>query len=395
VMRMSKLSAQRRKVGNAAFAALRDAAFDQKPVQGWTHNFYRYPARFSPRFASTVIEHFSRPGDLVADPFMGGGTSIVEALVAGRNAIGNDLNSLAVLITKAKITHLRPDDVKSITAWARTVVPTFKYRSQVDEQHLIEETNRITNLSLLRARFIKKAIALAIGSISFLPSPDAQQFARCAVLRVAQWALDGRRRHTALNDFRLRLSTLTESMLASVTSLSQCIQAKGGSAMLLNSDASGLGKCPFFENPASRASLVVTSPPYPGVHVLYHRWQVDGRRETPAPYWIANCNDGKGASYYNFGERRRVLNDYFRIQLENFRSIRSIMRDGAYIVQLVAFRDEKEHLSHYLENMRIAGFTELRSTDRIWRRVPNRKWHASLRGNTSSAHEVVLVHRAV
>ena len=31
------------------------------------------------------------------------------------------------------------------------------------------------------------------------------------------------------------------------------------------------------------ADLVVTSPPYPGIHMLYHRWQVDGRKETDAP----------------------------------------------------------------------------------------------------------------
>ena len=35
--------------------------------------------------------------------------------------------------------------------------------------------------------------------------------------------------------------------------------------------------------------LVLTSPPYPGVHVLYHRWQVQGRRETPAPFWIVTA----------------------------------------------------------------------------------------------------------
>ena len=40
--------------------------------------------------------------------------------------------------------------------------------------------------------------------------------------------------------------------------------------------------------------LVVTSPPYPGVHVLYHRWQVDGRKEAPLPFMIANKLDGAG-----------------------------------------------------------------------------------------------------
>src|SRR5688572_15610670 len=82
-------------ISAGTFAVLADAAADRKPVSGWTHNFYRYPARFSPRFAAAAIECFSNPGDVVADPYMGGGTSVVEGIVAGRHVIGNDLNSLA------------------------------------------------------------------------------------------------------------------------------------------------------------------------------------------------------------------------------------------------------------------------------------------------------------
>jgi len=47
-------------------------------ISGYTHNFYNYPARFSPLFASSAIKHFTKPGDLVFDPFMGGGTTIVR-----------------------------------------------------------------------------------------------------------------------------------------------------------------------------------------------------------------------------------------------------------------------------------------------------------------------------
>lgn len=51
--------------------------------------------------------------------------------------------------------------------------------------------------------------------------------------------------------------------------------------------------------------------------------------------------------------------------------------------------------------MAVAGFEEitfpeLSLTDqRIWRDVPNRKWYAALKGRTSSAREVVLIHRAI
>ena len=47
---------------------------------------------------------------------------------------------------------------------------------------------------------------------------------------------------------------------------------------------------------APKPKLVLTSPPYPGVYVNYHRWKLRGRREIPAPYWIAGREDGNGMS---------------------------------------------------------------------------------------------------
>jgi hypothetical protein len=72
----------------------------------------------------------------------------------------------------------------------------------------------------------------------------------------------------------------------------------------------------------SPPKLIVTSPPYPGVHVLYHRWQVDGRRETPAPFWIAGKLDGAGSSYYTMGDRKNPeLRSYFDSLEASFTSV--------------------------------------------------------------------------
>jgi len=377
-----------------ALAVLAEAAADRKPVSGWTHNFYRYPARFSPRFAAAAIECFSNPGDIVADPYMGGGTSIVEGVVAGRHMVGNDLNSLATFVTKVKITPLSAAEVTAIKRWAANDVPRFTYRVPADDLAGFIDDVKTKNLSLIRARFIKKAIAAALASIANLQTDSAQDFARCVVLRASQWALDGRSRHTPLGDFRKKLAEMTSEMLAAAGSFSARIKHSGGRATLLNINAAELHEAPFFER--NRVSLVVTSPPYPGVHVLYHRWQVDGRRETPAPYWIAGCNDGQGASFYNFGDRRQAAADnYFRTSLATLHAIRAVMRDGGYVVQMVAFNKADEQLPRYLENMKDAGFAEVPvGVSRIWRQVPQRKWHATFIGRTDSANEVVLVHRA-
>ncbi|MBK9126360.1 MAG: hypothetical protein IPM13_00965 [Phycisphaerales bacterium] len=387
-----------------AISALASAALDRSPVSGWTHNFYRYPARFSPRFAAAAIACLSKPGDLILDPYMGGGTAVLEGIVAGRHVIGNDLNSLAAFVTKVKVTSLTATEIRAIRRWASDQVPSFTFDRPGDELIDFIDPVKTKNLSLVKARFIKKGMAAALASIANLPTRDAQDFARCAVLKVGQWALDGRERHTPLSAFRDRLQATTNEMLDSLADLTAHVERTDGRVTLTNMDAVDLPNAPVFQTARRRAALVVTSPPYPGVHVLYHRWQVDGRRETPAPYWIAGCNDGQGASFYNFGDRREAAADkYFSTSLKTLQSIRRVMSSGGYMVQLVAFNRPDDQLPRYLANMETAGFSEVSvdggeiglSGDRIWRDVPNRKWHASLNGKTHSSNEVVLVHRAV
>jgi DNA modification methylase len=379
-----------------AFSALAEAAHDRRPVSGWTHNFYRYPARFSPTFAAAAIANFSRQGEVVLDPYMGGGTVLVEGVLAGRKVVGNDLNSLATFVAKVKTTLLNSTEVSALKQWADQVVQTFYYYVSNKEIAAYLDFEKVRNLQLARARFIKKAIAAALKSIDSLPTENAQDFARCVILRVGQWALDGRRRHTPLEDFRNKLSATTHEMLEALDAFREYVESRRGSVTILNQDASTIDQLPFFRDAKNRAALVVTSPPYPGVHVLYHRWQVDGRRETPAPYWITGCTDGQGASFYNFGDRRQsAADDYFAASLKTLKAIRKVMKSGAYMVQLVAFNRPDEQLSRYLDNMRAAGFAEVQaSLARIWREVPNRKWHATLKGRTHSSSEVVLIHRA-
>jgi len=97
------------------------AVHSESPVSGHTHNFYRYPARFSPQFARAAIDAFSCPGDTVVDPFLGGATTAVEALLSGRRFIGCDLNPLAIFVARAKTTPLSKRDTKALTDWADLV----------------------------------------------------------------------------------------------------------------------------------------------------------------------------------------------------------------------------------------------------------------------------------
>jgi DNA methylase len=157
---------QGERVRDDPFSTLAEAAMDKKPVAGWTHNFYRYPARFSPGFAAAAIECFSNPSELVLDPYMGGGTTVVEGIAAGRNVIGNDLNSLAAFITRVKIMSLSSTEVIALKHWAGKDVPSFNYYQDVEDLIGFMDPVKTKNLSLARARFIKKAVALEFSDAS-------------------------------------------------------------------------------------------------------------------------------------------------------------------------------------------------------------------------------------
>jgi len=105
------------------------AVHSRDPVAGLTHSFYRYPARFSPLFARAIIKTFTQPGDLILDPFMGGGTSLVEALALGRIAIGTDINELSVFISRVKTTIFSRNELTQVRLWAKALVDRIKLRN--------------------------------------------------------------------------------------------------------------------------------------------------------------------------------------------------------------------------------------------------------------------------
>jgi len=72
----------------------------------WGHSFHpmcSYLASFPAALAHAFIARYSKPGDVVLDPFSGRGTTPLQACAEGRIGAGNDLNPLAWLLTAAKI----------------------------------------------------------------------------------------------------------------------------------------------------------------------------------------------------------------------------------------------------------------------------------------------------
>jgi hypothetical protein len=235
-----------------------------------------------------------------------------------------------------------------------------------------------------------------------LRSDRLEPFGRCAVLRTGQWALDGRSKLPTIGEFRNILTETATEMLAGARELRTAVgrYPRVPTVRLLNRSAAGLEEDPRLVDCAA-PRLILTSPPYPGVHVLYHRWQVDGRKEAPLPFLIANKLDGAGSSYYTMGDRQYPeLKTYFANIRATMSSAAVLADEHTVFIQMVAFADASWQLPRYLETMEEAGLSEVflpilrgEADGRLWRSVPSRRWYSDQRGETPASQEVVLIHR--
>lgn len=87
--------------GDPAVASILESALrNRERVERATHGFHTWPAGLHPDAARELLTIAPGP---VLDPFCGGGTILVEALLAGRDALGCDINPVANLVARARV----------------------------------------------------------------------------------------------------------------------------------------------------------------------------------------------------------------------------------------------------------------------------------------------------
>ena len=74
-----------------------------KNIRKNVHGSCSYLAMFPPNLPHYFIKKYTAEGDVVFDPFSGRGTTVTEASYLNRQAIGSDLNPLAIVLSRAKV----------------------------------------------------------------------------------------------------------------------------------------------------------------------------------------------------------------------------------------------------------------------------------------------------
>jgi DNA modification methylase len=245
-----------------------------------THGLHPYPAKFIPQIPEILIRELTSDGDTVADVFCGSGTTLVEALILDRNAIGFDANPLACLITKAKTTQFAPYDqelLSSVLAKAQDYAmaisnagKTLFDSSAAFESAAPRPTGEV--LDFWFEPFVVEELAEILSWCNALPSESARTVALVAFssIVVASSKQDSDTRYVR----REKNMASGETMSRFARALKSSIIAVDEFGGRLRPDLScKVIHANILEQPASpEFDLMVCSPPYPNAfsYHLYH-----------------------------------------------------------------------------------------------------------------------------
>jgi len=105
-----------------------------------SHNFHSFPAKFPPQLPLQFIIDLTEPDDIVLDPMVGSGTTVLEAFLTKRKGLGFDIDPLALMISKVKTTFLKADE---LIRYYREILRNAK--DQIDQ-----ESQRLEQILLIR-----------------------------------------------------------------------------------------------------------------------------------------------------------------------------------------------------------------------------------------------------
>ncbi|TAW11135.1 DNA methyltransferase [Rhizobium ruizarguesonis] len=98
-----------------------------------THKFHKYPGKFTPEVPRWALDNYlsKKTGGVVLDPFLGSGTTLVEASMLPIKGFGVDVDPLARLIAKAKTTPVDPDTLRMVIATVPSEIQTSKALGEI------------------------------------------------------------------------------------------------------------------------------------------------------------------------------------------------------------------------------------------------------------------------
>ena len=230
------------------------------------HRLHPYLGKFVPQLVEALLGRYVRPGGRVLDPFAGSGTTLVQALESGYDAVGVDVAAFNCLLMRVKTarydvfgleSELRDALAKRGRSRARPrgyVAEWFAPRAARELLHfrsLLEGYEHSDVLRVVLARAARSARLTAHFDLDFPRTPQREPY----------WCHKHRRTCRPVEEADKFLARYLLDTLDRLKAF-QRVRSRGREAEVVHGDATELER----DGPLDG---VLTSPPYPGL-IDYH-----------------------------------------------------------------------------------------------------------------------------
>lgn len=368
-----------------------------------THNFHPYPAKFIPQLPHLMIKKFTKENDVVMDPFCGSGTSLVEAKLLNRCAIGVDIHPIAVLMSKVKTTKIPNDELKKIRGILQSIHKDIKqlYKrepnnlsfyvndnsSSVYEINLPEFPNRdhwFQKNVLSELMIIKKHIE----QVDNLHLKDFLMLGLSAII-VQVSNQESETRYAAINKnvppFRT-FQVFRQKVLNMVERMKEFNRlASDATIKVYQNDARYLD---FLED--NIVDFIITSPPYPNTYdyYLYHKL-----RMYILGFDVKKVQDNEIGSRNKHSSKKEDIESYIRDMIKCFNHFSRILKPDKYFMVVVGDSIIRKKFMDGLEiTKRIASETCFEYIDEVSYSLNliSKTFNASFRNKSKMEHIILL-----
>src|SRR4051794_13192911 len=249
-----------------------ESALPERERTKHVHRLHPYLGKFIPQLVETLLERHVPAGGRVLDPFAGSGTTLVQALESGYDAIGVDIAGFNALLARVKTRPYNLDALRRDLGWAHAQADAFEpsgtYPGEASDyvrawyaptaaeellhfRSLVEQVGSADVLRVVLARSARSARRTPHFDLEFPRGPQLEPY----------WCHKHRRECRPVDAARRFLLRYTLDALSRIESFAG-LRAEGRIARMLHGDAREID----LEGPYDG---VITSPPYPGL-IDYH-----------------------------------------------------------------------------------------------------------------------------
>ena len=290
------------------------------------HRLHPYLGKFVPQLVEALLERYVRPGGRVLDPFAGSGTTLVQALESGHDAVGVDVAAFNCLLMRVKTARydlfLLEKELRD--ALSRTGRSRGRPRGYVREWYapqaaqellhfrsLVDDYEHGDALRVILARAARSARLTTHFDLDFPKLPQREPY----------WCHKHRRTCRPVAEAQKFLVRYLEDTLARLQEFDR-VRDRGRAAAVVHGDAREVEhEGPF--------DAMVTSPPYPGL--------IDYHEQHRYAYELLGLDDRRerelGAAVR--GTSRAALREYASGITDVLRRCTEALRPGAPVLVVV------------------------------------------------------------